>query len=68
LAYYRKLEDIIELNYYGRFKVTLFKCKWADTTRDKGFRKHPWGFTFVNFSRLIHIGDREKHDPYIKAS
>ena len=32
LAYYGKLEDIIELNYYGKFKVTLFKCKWADTT------------------------------------
>jgi len=27
LAYYGKLEDIIELNYYGKFKVTLFKCK-----------------------------------------
>jgi len=34
LAYYGKLEDIIELNYYGHFKFTLFKCKWADTTRD----------------------------------
>ena len=27
LPYYGKLEDIIELNYYNRFKVTLFKCK-----------------------------------------
>ncbi|XP_068487048.1 uncharacterized protein [Phaseolus vulgaris] len=68
LAYYGKLEDIIELNYYGRFKVTLFKCKWADTTRDRGLRKDPWGFTSINFSRLIHMGDREEHDPYIEAS
>jgi len=68
LAYYGKLEDIIELNYYGHFKVTLFKCKWADTTKDNGFRKDPWGFTCINFSRLIHIGDREEHDLYIEAS
>ena len=68
LAYYGKLEDIIELNYYGRFKVTLFKCKWADTTRDRGLRKDPWGFTSINFSRLIQMGDREEHDPYIEAS
>jgi len=26
LSYYGKLEDIIELNYYGLFKVVLFKC------------------------------------------
>ena len=32
LPYYGKLEDIIELNYYGKFWVVLFKCKWADTT------------------------------------
>nr|XP_007140984.1 hypothetical protein PHAVU_008G157400g [Phaseolus vulgaris]ESW12978.1 hypothetical protein PHAVU_008G157400g [Phaseolus vulgaris] len=68
LAYYGKLEDIIELNYYGHFKVILFKCKWADTTRDCGLRKDPWGFTCINFSRLIHTGDREEHDPYIEAS
>ena len=67
LSYYGKLEDIIELNYYGRFRVTLFKCKWADTTRDRGFRKDAWGLTSVNFSRLIHTGDREEHDPYIEA-
>jgi len=31
-------------------------------------RKDPWGFTCINFSRLIHTGDREEHDPYIEAS
>ena len=68
MVYYGKLENIIELNYYGHFKVTLFKCKWADTTRDKGLRKDLWAFTSVNFSRLIHMEDHEKHDPYIEAS
>ncbi|XP_057760440.1 uncharacterized protein LOC130980816 [Arachis stenosperma] len=68
LSYYGKLEDIIELNYNGQFRVTLFKCKWADTTRERGCRKDNWGFTFVNFSRVIHSGDREEDDPYIEAS
>ena len=27
IPYYGKLEDIIEFNYYGRFRVVLFKCK-----------------------------------------
>ncbi|KAK6797222.1 hypothetical protein RDI58_004924 [Solanum bulbocastanum] len=39
LPYYGKLENIIELNYYGEFRVVLFKCKWADTTRDRGFKR-----------------------------
>ncbi|KAJ1375745.1 putative transposase, Ptta/En/Spm, plant [Sesbania bispinosa] len=68
LPYYGKLEDIIELNYYGLFKVVLFKCKWADTTHERGFRKDAWQFTSVNFSRCIHTGEREEHDPYIEAS
>ncbi|XP_072052067.1 uncharacterized protein [Arachis hypogaea] len=68
LSYYGKLEDIIELNYNGRFRVTLFKCKSADTTRERNYRKDSWGFTSVNFSRVIHSGDREEDDPYIEAS
>ncbi|WVZ23715.1 hypothetical protein V8G54_002259 [Vigna mungo] len=59
LPYYGKLEDIIELNYYGRFKVVLFKCKWVDTKRERGY---------INFDRLIHIGDREELKPYMEAS
>ena len=38
IPYYRKLIDIIELNYNGRF-MTLFRCMWPDTTTDRGFRK-----------------------------
>ena len=68
LPYYGKLEDIIEINYYGRFSVILFKCKWADTTGDRGYKKDCWNFNCVNFDRLIHIGDREEHEPYIEAS
>ncbi|XP_025703788.1 uncharacterized protein [Arachis hypogaea] len=68
LSYHGKLEDIIELNYNSRFRVTLFKCKWADTTRERGCIKDSWDFTSVNFSRVIHIGDQEEDDPYIEAS
>ena len=28
--YFGKIRDIIELNYYGSFKVVLFKCDWVD--------------------------------------
>ena len=62
------MEDIIEINYYGRFSVILYKCKWVDTTRDRGYKKDCWNFNCVNFDRLIHIGDREEHEPYIEAS
>ena len=54
VPYYGKIIDIIELNYHGQFMVTIFKCKWADTTKDRGMKKDAWHFTSVNFSRLIH--------------
>lgn len=68
LPYYGKVEDIIELNYYGRFKVVFFKCQWADTTWDRGLKRDTWNFNCVNFFRLIYTDDREDYDPYIEAS
>ncbi|KAM3222023.1 hypothetical protein P3L10_021293 [Capsicum annuum] len=38
LPYYEKLEDIVELNYYGKCRIVLFKCQWVDTTRNRGFK------------------------------
>ena len=35
------------------FQLTLINC---------------WNFNCVDFDRLIHIGDREEHEPYIEAS
>ncbi|XP_016490283.2 uncharacterized protein LOC107810065 [Nicotiana tabacum] len=67
LPYYGKLEDILEINYYGQFKVVLFKCRWADTARDRGYKKDRWNLNCVNFDRLIHTGEREEHEPYIEA-
>ncbi|XP_016476614.2 uncharacterized protein LOC107798160 [Nicotiana tabacum] len=68
LPYYGKLEDILEINYYGRFKVVLFKCRWADTARDRGYKKDRWNLNCVNFGRLIHTGEREEYEPYMEAS
>lgn len=68
VPYYGKLVDIIELNYYGKFFVTLFKCQWANTTNFRYIKKDPLGFTSINFSHLIHTGEREDDEPFIKAS
>ena len=68
VPYYGKLVDIIELNYYGRFFVTLFKCQWANTTNFRHIQKDALGFTLINFSDLIHKGDHDDDEPYIMAS
>jgi hypothetical protein len=66
--YFGKLVDIIELKYNGLFTVPLFKCEWANTTNPRGIKKDKLGFTSINFSRLIHSGERDDDEPYIKAS
>ncbi|XP_061339756.1 uncharacterized protein LOC133286368 [Gastrolobium bilobum] len=58
---------------YGTFdtrsySMALFKCQWADTTTQRGLKKDKMGFTQVNFSKLIHTGEKEDDEPYIKAS
>lgn len=68
VPYYGKLVDIIELNFYGQFMVTLFKCQWANTTNFRYIKKDALGFMSINFSHLIHTGAREDDEPYIQAS
>ncbi|KAH0749004.1 hypothetical protein KY290_028236 [Solanum tuberosum] len=58
LPYYGKLEEIIELNYYGRFKVILFKCLWADTTRNRGVVVH------LKPRDLFEMGEVDEEDLY----
>nr|KYP32358.1 hypothetical protein KK1_046984 [Cajanus cajan] len=65
VPYYGKLLGIIEINYQGRFSVTLLKCVWANTTTSKGIVKFDLGFTLVNFAHLIHTSDDEDYEPYI---
>ncbi|PKU64942.1 hypothetical protein MA16_Dca004557 [Dendrobium catenatum] len=65
--YYGKINDIIEINYSEKFKVMLFKCDWANTT-GTGVKQDQFGYTLVNFSRLIHTGDKLEDDPFIFSS
>ncbi|XP_068486941.1 uncharacterized protein [Phaseolus vulgaris] len=68
VPYYGQLIDIIEINYHGRFSIVLFKCMWTNTTTSRGIMSDEYGFTLLNFSRLIHTGDNDDDEPYIQAS
>lgn len=65
VTYYSRVIDIIELNYSGQFSVVLFKCEWVDVVSGKGVKKDKYGYTLVNFSHLIHTGEKVEHEPFI---
>ncbi|XP_056695544.1 uncharacterized protein [Spinacia oleracea] len=65
-AYYGKVIDIYELNYYGDYKVVLFCCDWVDIYR--GVRAYPNGGVCVNFSKLMHSGRLLQDDPFVFSS
>ena len=46
----------------------LFKCDWVDIHHNYGIRQDEFGFTIVNFSRLIHTGEKLEHDLYVFSS
>ncbi|XP_073133714.1 uncharacterized protein [Henckelia pumila] len=64
--YYGRLTNIISLDYTSSGRIILFRCDWVNT--NAGTKIDPFGFTMVNFSRLIHTGEREEHEPFILAS
>lgn len=68
INYYGRLKNIIELNYYGSFKIVLFKCDWVDVHHNMGLKHDEFGDTLVNFSRLIHTGAELKDDPFVFSS
>ena len=57
VTYYGRIIDIIQLNYSGQFSVDLFKCEWVDIS-EKGIKKDKYGYTLVNFSHLMHKGEK----------
>ncbi|PKU80356.1 hypothetical protein MA16_Dca005887 [Dendrobium catenatum] len=67
LIIYGRLNDIIELNYSDLFCVVLFKCDFANTTSDDTKVDH-YRNTLVNFSRLIHTGDKWADYPFVFSS
>ncbi|KAK5845479.1 hypothetical protein PVK06_001668 [Gossypium arboreum] len=68
VEYYGLLTDIIELDYYGKWKVVLFRCEWADANTARGIKNDQFGFIMVNFSRLIHTGEHLIDEPYVFSS
>ncbi|KAF7808003.1 uncharacterized protein G2W53_040164 [Senna tora] len=68
VTYYGILKEIIELNYFDKYKVLLFRCDWVDVISGRGCMKDEFGFTLVNYKRLIHCGDQLIHEPFILAS
>ena len=67
-TYYGVLIDIIELNYSDKYRYILFKCQWVDFISGRECKKDEFGFSLVNFSRLIHTGSRLINKPYVLAS
>jgi hypothetical protein len=65
VTYYGRVIDIVELNYSGQFSVVLFKCEWIDVFSEEGIQKDKYGYTLVNFSHLMHKGDKIEHEPFI---
>lgn len=68
ISYYGRITDIIELNYNGAFKVFLFKCDWYDVHHRVGTREDEFGFTLLNFSWGILIGNKLMDDPFVFSS
>ncbi|XP_073362524.1 uncharacterized protein [Aegilops tauschii subsp. strangulata] len=65
VTYYGRVIDIVELNYSGQFSVVLFKCEWVNVFSETGMKKDKYGYTLVNFSHLIHKGEKIEHEPFI---
>ena len=68
--YYGVLRDMIEIDYNGKFRVVLFRGDWVDSkTPDKAVKKDEFGFTTVNFSYPLYIGNNDvSHEPFVISS
>ena len=42
--YFGIINDIIELDYYRKWKIVLFRCDWADVDTPKGIKEDQFGF------------------------
>ena len=68
IIYYGVTKEMIELNYFEHFRIVLFKCDWFDTKKRRGVKKDAFGFTLVNFSKLIHTCTNLLDEPFVFAS
>ena len=63
VAYYGRIMDMYELDYFGDYKVVVFHCMWVDL--EKGLKTYDDGGVCVNFSKLMHTGKSLQDDPFI---
>jgi hypothetical protein len=63
--FYGNLTKIIEVEHCNRTKYIMFKCDWADTTRDVGYKVDKYGLVLVNFKNLVHRGELIADEPYV---
>jgi hypothetical protein len=68
VMYFGRIVDIIELDYYRKFSVVLFKCEWVDPTEGKGVQIDKYGCRLVNFSHQIHTGKKAGDEPFVFAN
>lgn len=58
VTYYGAILEIIELDYWSKFKVVLFKCEWYQVEKD-----NKCGLTCVNVNKFCSM-----NDPYVMPS
>ena len=61
--YYGVLESVVELVYGEDMKVHLFKCRWFDTTPQRGMQTDQYGITSVNTDNTWY-----EDDPFVFAT
>ena len=57
VTYYGSIHEIVEIDYWGKFSVVLFRCGWFQVEKDE------YGLTCVNFNKLCY-----SDDPFVLAS
>jgi hypothetical protein len=63
------VKEILELNYYHKGNVVLFKCDWVDSRiHNKWVRTDEFGISSVNFKYLFNTGEKISDEPFILAS
>ena len=62
-AYYGRLTDIYQLDYYGSSKVVVFHCNWVDI--NSGLKTFRNGHACINFSKPMHTGRYLHDDPFV---
>lgn len=67
-TYFGVLTDIYELDYFGSFKIILFRCDWVNITSPRGLKNDLDGVILVNFSQLIHTGQLLYDNPFVFPS